>query len=166
MDLELTGKRAIVTGGSRGIGKVIAQVLLAEGVEVAILARGREQLESTARVLSQESGKKVLPIVADTSKRAEVDAAVQSAIDTLGGVDILVNNAALPGGSSNATSLAEIEDEHLLYDVNVKVAGDVRTPRAAAPHHLKNGEQRINKMGDQAPHGHERRTAPHADEGR
>jgi NAD(P)-dependent dehydrogenase (short-subunit alcohol dehydrogenase family) len=48
MDLELSGKRAIVTGGSRGIGKVIAQVLVAEGVDVVIAARGKEQLESTA----------------------------------------------------------------------------------------------------------------------
>ena len=103
MDLELTGKRAIVTGGSRGIGKVIAQVLLAEGVDVAILARGREQLESTARALSVESGRTVLPLVADTSLRTEVDAAIHTAIDKLGGVDILVNSAALPGGSSKAT---------------------------------------------------------------
>lgn len=153
MDLELTGKRAIVTGGSRGIGKIIAQVLLAEGVDVAILARGREQLETTARALSQESGRTVLPLVADTSKRAEVDAAVQTAISKLGGVDILVNNAALPGGSSTATSLAELEDEHLLYDVNVKVAGYLRTARALAPHLIKKGWGRIINIGGLAAYG-------------
>jgi len=153
MDLELAGKRAIVTGGSRGIGKVIAQVLLAEGVDVAILARGREQLELTARTLSQESGRTVLPLVADTSKRAEVDAAVQTAITQLGGVDILVNNAALPGGSSSATSLAELEEEHLLYDVNVKVAGYLRTARALAPHLIKKGWGRIINIGGLAAYG-------------
>jgi len=153
MDLELKGKRAIVTGGSRGIGKVIAQVLLAEGVDVAILARGREQLELTARALSAESGRTVLPLVADTSQRAEVDAAVQTAIAELGGVDILINSAALPGGSSKATSLAEIEDEHLLYDVNVKVAGYLRTARALAPHLLKKGWGRIINIGGLAAYG-------------
>ena len=153
MDLELTGKRALVTGGSRGIGKVIAEVLLSEGVDVAILARGREQLEATARELSLQSKRTVLPLVADTSQRAEVDAAIESAITGLGGVDILINAAALPGGSSKATSLAELEDEHLLYDVNVKVAGYLRTARALAPHLIKKGWSRIINIGGLAAYG-------------
>jgi len=153
MDLELTGKRALVTGGSRGIGKVIAEVLLSEGVDVAILARGREQLDATARELSLQSKRTVLPLVADTSQRAEVDAAIQSAITGLGGVDILINAAALPGGSSKATSLAELEDEHLLYDVNVKVAGYLRTARALAPHLIKKGWGRIINIGGLAAYG-------------
>lgn len=146
MDLELKGKRALITGGSRGIGKVIAQVLLAEGVDVAILARGREALEATARSLSTEFGRNVLPLVADTSNKAEVDAAVQKAIEGLGGVDILVNSAAVPGGSSSATNFAEIEDEHLLYE-NVKVVGYLRTARALAPHLVKKGWGRIINIG-------------------
>ena len=153
MDLELTGKRALVTGGSRGIGNVIAEVLLSEGVDVAILARGREQLEATARELSLQSKRTVLPLVADTSQRAEVDAAIESAITGLGGVDILINAAALPGGSSKATSLAELEDEHLLYDVNVKVAGYLRTARALAPHLIKKGWGRIINIGGLAAYG-------------
>lgn len=147
MDLELTGKRAIVTGGSRGIGKVIAQALLAEGVEVAILSRTRETVEATARALSSEFSRPVLPLVADTSDKAQVDRAVSQAIDALGGVDILVNNAAVPGGSSAAASLGEIEDEHLLYDFNVKVAGYLRTARALAPHLIKKGWGRIINIG-------------------
>ena len=147
MDLELKGKRALVTGGSRGIGKVIAQVLLAEGVDVAILARNSEALEATARSLSGEFGRTVVPLIADTSNKAQVDTAVQKALDTLGGIDILVNSAAVPGGSSNATSFSEIEDEHLLYDVNVKVAGYLRTARALAPHLIKKGWGRIINIG-------------------
>jgi NAD(P)-dependent dehydrogenase (short-subunit alcohol dehydrogenase family) len=147
MDLELKGKRALITGGSRGIGKVIAQVLLAEGVDVAILARSREPLEATARSLSAEFNRPVLPLVADTARKADVDAAVQKAIDELGGVDILVNAAAVPGGSSSATNFAEIEDEDLLYDVNVKVVGYLRTARALAPHLIKKGWGRIINIG-------------------
>ena len=147
MDLELQGKRAIVTGGSRGIGKVIAQALLAEGVDVAILARGREALEATARSLSAEHARAVLPLVADTSNKDQVDAAIQKAIDALGGVDILINSAAVPGGSSSATSLGEIEDEHLLYDFDVKVAGYLRTARALAPHLIKKGWGGIINIG-------------------
>jgi len=128
-------------------------VLLSEGVDVAILARGREQLEATARELSLQSKRTVLPLVADTSQRAEVDAAIESAITGLGGVDILINAAALPGGSSKATSLAELEDEHLLYDVNVKVAGYLRTARALAPHLIKKGWGRIINIGGLAAYG-------------
>src|SRR5688500_3904129 len=98
MDLELAGKRAIVTGGSRGIGKVIALVLGAEGVDVAISARNPEQLQASALELSNASGRRVVPIVADTGKEADVNRLVATAIEQLGGVDILVNNAALPGG--------------------------------------------------------------------
>jgi NAD(P)-dependent dehydrogenase (short-subunit alcohol dehydrogenase family) len=147
MDLELKGKRALVTGGSRGIGKVIAEVLLAEGVDVAILARGRDALEDTARSLSRTYGRPVLPLVADTGDKAQVDAAVRKAIESLGGVDILVNSAAVPGGSSSAASFSEIEDEHLLYDVNVKVVGYLRTARALAPHLIAKGWGRIINIG-------------------
>ncbi len=147
MDLELEGKRALVTGGSRGIGKIIAEVLLAEGVDVAILARGREALEATASSLSRTYGRTVLPLVADTSDKAQVDAAVKKAIESLGGVDILVNSAAVPGGSSSATSFIEIEDEHVLLDVNVKVVGYLRTARALAPHLIAKGWGRIINIG-------------------
>jgi NAD(P)-dependent dehydrogenase (short-subunit alcohol dehydrogenase family) len=147
MDLELKGKRALVTGGSRGIGKVIAEVLLSEGVDVAILARGRDALEDTARSLSQQFGRPVLPLVADTGDKGQVDAAVRKAIESLGGVDILVNSAAVPGGSSGAKSFSEIEDEHLLYDVNVKVVGYLRTARALAPHLIGKGWGRIINIG-------------------
>jgi NAD(P)-dependent dehydrogenase (short-subunit alcohol dehydrogenase family) len=147
MDLELKGKRALVTGGSRGIGKVIAQVLLSEGVDIALLARGREALESTAKSLAAESGRRVLPLVADTSKKGEVDAAVHQAIEVLGGIDILVNAAAIPGGSSSAATLNELVDEHLLHDVDVKVVGYLRTARALAPHLVAKGWGRIINIG-------------------
>lgn len=152
MDLELAGKRAIVTGGSRGIGKVIARVLAAEGVDVAISARGEEQLRASAEELAAATGRRIVPIAADTGKGSDVDRLVQTAIDRLGGVDILVNNAALPGGISPATKLEQIIDEQVLEDINIKVVGYLRTARALAPHLISKGWGRIINIGGLAIH--------------
>ncbi|MGZ5277840.1 MAG: SDR family NAD(P)-dependent oxidoreductase, partial [Caldimonas sp.] len=92
MDLELNGKRALVTGGSRGIGKAIARALALEGADVAILARDPARLAAAAAELSEASGRKVVAVVADTSQDAEVAGAVAEAVRLLGGgIDILVN---------------------------------------------------------------------------
>ena len=152
MDLELAGKKAIVTGGSRGIGKVIATVLASEGVDVVISARGEEQLHATAREVTNATGRRIVPIVADTGNEAAVNRLVESAIQQLGGVDILVNNAALPGGISTATKLDQIVDEQVLQDINIKVVGYLRTARALAPHLVKKGWGRIINIGGLAIH--------------
>jgi NAD(P)-dependent dehydrogenase (short-subunit alcohol dehydrogenase family) len=76
-----------------------------------------------------------------------VDSLVAFAVAELGGVDILVNNAAVPGGSSPASHLHDIEDEHVLEDINVKVVGYLRTARAAAPHMIAAGWGRIINIG-------------------
>ena len=65
MDLELTGKVAIVTGASRGVGKAIARELALEGVDVAICARSREAIEASAKDLADATGRRILQIVAD-----------------------------------------------------------------------------------------------------
>ena len=143
MDLELTGKRAIVTGGSKGIGKVIARQLAAEGADVVIAARGHDALESTAAQLSRETGRRIIPIVADTGDERSVNRLIAQAIERLGRVDILVNNAAVPGGISPATRLEQIVDEEVLQDINIKVVGYLRTARALAPHLIQNGWGRI-----------------------
>jgi NAD(P)-dependent dehydrogenase (short-subunit alcohol dehydrogenase family) len=147
MDLQLEGKRAIVTGGSRGIGKAIARQLALEGVDVVIAARGQEQLRAAAAEIARESGRRVLPLRVDTSDEASVNGLVEAAIAELGGVDILVNNAALPGGISKATKLEQVVDAELLEDINVKVVGYLRTARALAPHLIAKGWGRIINIG-------------------
>ena len=147
MDLELAGKRAIVTGGSRGIGKVIARQLALEGADVVIAARGAEQLELTAAQLSRETGRRILPVVVDTGDERSVNQLIATAIDRFGRIDILVNNAAVPGGISPATALDQIVDEQVLQDINIKVVGYLRTARALAPHLIKNGWGRIINIG-------------------
>ncbi|MDE3075502.1 MAG: SDR family NAD(P)-dependent oxidoreductase [Chloroflexota bacterium] len=143
MDLELQGKAALVTGGSRGIGKAVARELAAEGVDVALLARGRDALEATAAELAQASGRRMLPIVADTSSDDSVRAAVGQAVQAFGHVDILVNCAAQPGGQAPPPPLAEITDEAFYSDVNVKVMGYLRCIREVAPHMKRQGWGRI-----------------------
>jgi NAD(P)-dependent dehydrogenase (short-subunit alcohol dehydrogenase family) len=152
LDLQLNGKRAVVTGGSRGIGKAIARQLALEGADVVIAARTRTELEATAAELAAETGRRIVPIVADTGNEASVNGLVAAAIEALGGIDILVNNAAVPGGISSATKLAEIKDDEALLDLDIKVVGYLRTARALAPHLIAQGWGRIINIGGLAIH--------------
>ena len=152
MDLELVGKKAIVTGGSRGIGKVIARALAEEGVDVAIAARDEERLRASARELAEATGRRIFPVVADTGDDKAVRRLVDAAINELGHVDILVNNAAVPGGISSATRLEEIVDDQVLKDIDIKVVGYLRTARALAPHLIARGWGRIINIGGLAIH--------------
>lgn len=143
MDLQLNGKRALVTGGSKGIGKAIARQLAIEGADVVIAARGLEDLEAAAKELSVETGGKVLPIPVDTRKDDSVKALVAGTVEALGGLDILVNSAALPAGITPALKLPEITDQAFWDDVDVKVMGYLRCAREAAPHMIESGWGRI-----------------------
>ena len=134
MDLGLNGKKAIVTGGSLGIGKAIARELAREGVDVAIVARTKDRLEAAAKELSQETGRPVIPLAADVTSRAQVDAMVAQAAAQLGGLHILINSGSAPGGSATAVGPIEtVVDEDLLEDFNVKFVGALRCTRAAIP---------------------------------
>ena len=137
MDLQLTGRRALVTGGSRGIGKAVAAALIAEGATVALAARGREALEHCAAELGAHA------FVADTGDDAAVQDLVARATTSMGGVDILVNAAAAPGGQSRPPRLAEITTDAFWADVNVKVLGYLRCAQAVAPGMVAAGWGRI-----------------------
>src|SRR6516225_270426 len=144
MDLGLQGKRAIVTGGSRGIGKAVARELAREGVDVAIVARNKADLEVTARELANESNRRILPLAADVTSRDQVDHMVTEAAQQLGGLHILVNSGSPPGGSPTATGpIDTVIDEDLLHDFNVKYVGALRCARAVIPYMKKEGWGRI-----------------------
>ena len=144
MDLRLEGKRAIVTGGSLGIGKAIARELAREGADVVIVARTKDTLEAAARELAAETGRRVIPLAADVTSRAQVDAMVAQAAAQLGALHILVNSGSAPGGSATATGPIEtIVDEDLLEDFNVKYVGALRCARAAIPYLKQQGWGRI-----------------------
>ena len=143
MDLQLTGKTAVVTGGSKGIGKACARLLAEQGVDVAILARNLAMLEATAAEIAQASGRRVFPIVCDTGNTESVNSAFEQAAAQLGRIDILVNSAAQPGGAPPRPGIEHLPDEIFLEQMNVKVLGYTRCARAATPHMKANGWGRI-----------------------
>lgn len=98
MDLELTGKAALVTGSSKGIGRAIAAVLAREGARVCLSARGQEALEATAAEL-RAKGADVATVVADVATPEGAVAAVDAAVRAFGTLDILVNNVGGSGGA-------------------------------------------------------------------
>lgn len=143
MDLELTGKVALVSGGSRGIGKAIARQLAIEGADVVITARNEESLTTTANELARETGRRIVPLTVDTSDDASVAAMVASAVSAFGRIDILVNCAAQPAGATAAPKLDGITEALFWDDMNVKVLGYIRTAREVAPHMIAQGWGRI-----------------------
>jgi NAD(P)-dependent dehydrogenase (short-subunit alcohol dehydrogenase family) len=143
MDLGLEGKRAIVTGGSRGIGKAVARALAAEGCDVVVAARTPEPLEAAAGELAAATGRTITPIPVDTGDDGSVRSLVERAVEVLGGVDILVNSAAQPLGQAPPPKLADVTAELFWADVNVKVLGYLRCAQAVAPHMIARGWGRI-----------------------
>jgi len=150
MDLELAGKKAIVTGGSRGIGKQIARVLAQEGVNVAIAARDPERLDATAAEIVAETGRTIAPVIVDTSDDVSVKIMVENAVKALGGVDILINGAATVGGIAAAPKLAEVTADAFWADMNVKVMGYLRCAQAVAPYMIEKGWGRIVNLSGMA----------------
>jgi len=150
MDLKLLGKRAIVTGGSRGIGKAIARTLAEEGVDVVISARGKDALDATATELTDETGSTVTGVVADTGSDESVANLITEANKILGGIDILVNCAARPGGQNAVPTLAGVTAEEFNDHMNVKVMGYLRCARDVAPIMAAQGWGRIINISGMA----------------
>ncbi len=125
MDLGLTGRVAIVTGGSYGIGRAVAQSLLQEGAKVAICARNAEQLEHTAKDLGPE----VLAVQADMSKITDIAILFDKTLGKFGKLDILVNNA----GGTHLSQLLDLPDEAWQENIDVNLFGVIRCSRAAIP---------------------------------
>ena len=145
MDLKLSGKTALVTGGSAGIGKGIARLLAKEGVNVAICARRKEPLEAAAAEIAKETGRKILPIVADLTKDADAKRFVGEAHQALGRIDIMINNAgSAPGGVLEHLSEADWEQA-----LQLKFMGYVRCLRYVLPIMVRQGGGRVvNLIGN------------------
>ena len=90
---ELTGRRAVVTGASRGLGRAFATALAEAGADVAAVARGKAEVTEAARQIAARTGRRIVAISADVTERADVERMITESAAGLGGVDILVNNA-------------------------------------------------------------------------
>jgi len=138
MDLGLSGKVAIVTGASQGIGQATVLRLASEGALVVACARGRELLEATvAQVI--EAGGRAHAVSADVSKPEAAAVIVDEALKAFGRIDILVNNA----GTSATGAFESVTDEAWQADLDLKLFGAIRLIRAALPHMRQQGGGRI-----------------------
>ncbi len=129
MELGLGGSRALVTGGSKGIGYAIASMLLAEGAAVAICSRHRDEVEAAADKLRAIGGP-VVALAADVTRPAEVAQMVTDVAAQFGGLDLLVNNA----GRAHPGTFATLTDQDFQEDLDVKLFSQIRCSRAALPH--------------------------------
>ena len=143
MDLGLDGARALVTGGSRGIGLAVARALAAEGARVVLLGRDEEALAAAAAAV----GPGTTTVRADTTDDAAVRGAVETAARTLGGLDVVVNAAAPRAQAPSAPGLAGLDDTDFLQQVDTKALGYARVVRAAAPYLLDGGGRVVNVSG-------------------
>lgn len=132
---DLTGKTALITGASRGIGREIAVAMAAAGADVALLARSEAGLAETAQAVS-EHGRKAFVLRADVTQQEETAAAVSSAIEQLGHVDIVVNNA---GGSNFMVPFADLRLPGWSKITRLNLDSAVYVLHAIAPHLLGRG---------------------------
>jgi NAD(P)-dependent dehydrogenase (short-subunit alcohol dehydrogenase family) len=122
VDLELQGRRALVTGASLGIGRAIAGELAREGCDVALVARDAERLRQAAAEISRSSNSKAVAVPADAARAESIAEAIAAARAALGGIDILVNNA----GSTPEDGIDRLDFEKWQYSLALKTFGYAR----------------------------------------
>lgn len=138
MELGLKGKVALISGASKGLGKAIAEEFIKEGAHVSICARGKEELEETARAL-RISDVTVLAIQADVAKAEDVQRVIAETLKALGRIDILINNA----GTAWIDHTLTTTDEQWRECMEVNLYSAVRFTRGVVPHMRKQGGGRI-----------------------
>jgi 3-oxoacyl-[acyl-carrier protein] reductase len=136
MDLGLAGRRAVVTGGSKGLGLAIAAELLAEGATVTICSRHEDELVAAADGLAGDPGQgrqgrpdRVTALACDVTDPQQVAGFIGAAASAMGGIDVLVNNA----GGARPGTFATLTDDDWTSDIEVKLFSQIRCTRAALP---------------------------------
>ncbi len=146
MELGLFGRRVVVTGGTKGIGRAIASELLAEGAAVAFCARKGDEVKQVEAALSEErrvaageATAEVYGFTADMTSPVEVERFVLEAASALGGIDVLVNNA----GGAHPGNFESLTDEDWEKDLDVKLFSQIRCTRAALPYLRRSPAARV-----------------------
>lgn len=142
MELGIAGRRALVTGGSKGLGLAIARELVREGVHVAICSRNAEEVEAAAEEL-RAGGTTAHAQRADVTDAGDVRDLVARSAEALGGIDFLVNNA----GRARPGTFATLTDDDWEADLGVKLFSLVRCCREVLPHMRAAGGGRIVNIG-------------------
>lgn len=147
MDLGLKGKVALVTGGSKGIGRASAMGLAAEGASVAISARQQHTLDEAAGDIRGRTGAAVVTIAADCTAAHDVTAMVRTVLERFGRIDILVNSI----GAARVGPFQKLSDQDWQDSLALKLMGQVRVAREVFPHMQKQRWGRIvNVIGTHA----------------
>lgn len=139
MDLQLTGKCAIVCAASRGLGRATALSLAKEGAAVAVCARTEATLVETAADIRGRTGARIVPIVADVARVEDTERLVATAAAELGGIDILVTNT----GGPKSAYFATLSDADWYEAIESVLMSVVRLSRAVIPHMRARGGGRI-----------------------
>ena len=134
MDLGLQGKGILITGGSRGIGRAIALTCAAEGANVAVCARGQENVDNTLTEL-QTYNIQAFGQVADVTQQDEMERFLAASANALGGINVVVNNV----GGSKGKGLLTSTDEEWIGTFDLNLFHTVRVTRAAVPYMQRNG---------------------------
>jgi 3-oxoacyl-[acyl-carrier protein] reductase len=142
MDFELQGKVALVTGGSRGIGRAVALKLAEQGAHVAICGRTRDSLDATARDI-EALGVRCWTYEADVSSLEDVERLVAQTGAHAGQIDVLVNNAV----TSTSAPFDELTDDLFRYHIDVKLMAYIRIARLVLPFMQRQGGGRIVNVG-------------------
>jgi 3-oxoacyl-[acyl-carrier protein] reductase len=138
MNLDLEGRRGLVTGGSKGLGEAIARELVGEGARVAICSRHEEEVRATASEVGAAYAQ-----AADVTDPEQVRDFVSRSAEALGGIDFLVNNA----GGAHPGTFETLTDENWAADLDVKLYSLIRCSREVLPHLRAAGGGRIVNIG-------------------
>ena len=132
MDLGLTGKVALVTGSSAGIGLAVAQILAQEGCKLIICGRNFEKIQQIEKLLSREKENlEILALSADVNKASDSENLVNTALDKFGKIDILINNSEGASFASNAVETLSDDDWRLVFEA--KLMGYIRMTNLVLP---------------------------------
>src|ERR1051325_2173533 len=130
MDLGLKDKRAFVAGSSRGLGYATALLLAKEGCSLMVNSRNEDKVREAAEKITSETGTQAFGVVGDVSDASTAEALIKSAVDSLGGLDILITNA----GGPPAGSFEIFDEDAWKKAIDTSFVSHVRLIRAALPH--------------------------------